>query len=523
MIFWNPFKKKADPAPVDEALDIFANKQRKIMKKAEDIRQKHGEGLGDFSVLHDGYGVMGTSSFNLFYDQYINKEFNTEVQKISNYKRMAQMPEITDVIEDAVNESTQEDSNGDIITLDILDDEINKNENARDTIYKEFEKLFHKSLRINRIIDDFFYAFYTDGRLYLENIVNTKKKSDGIIGIKRLPAESMDFQYDPRTGKINFFVQYRNPQNAKLPRTLEEGEKSKDVVAFFPSQITFIDSGRYGRTRKDILGYLEKVKQPFNQLKLLETSVIIYRIVRAPERFVFKIDVGNMPRDKAMKFIEKVKMKMQKKVTYDPTTGEMSNQPEIMSVIENFFIPTSPEGRGSDIDSVGGNASGFTELDDLYYFAEKMYRALKYPMSRIRGRFEKREGDIMFGGGGAEIARDEIKWGKFLKKNQDKFADALEDLFMLHLDFTGLKSEYDIDKSKFNIEFNVPNDYVASVVQQAFESRSSNFSTLASYTEFFSKTFLLKKYLELSDEEIKENAEGFKKDKELFPQEDDGF
>ena len=143
----------------------------------------------------------------------------------------------------------------------------------------------------------------------------------------------------------------------------------------------------------------------------METSVIIMRVVRAPERYVFRIDTGNMPKEKALKYVEKIKMKMTKKQTYDPRTGQLTHEPELMGILENFYLPQSADGRGSQIDTIGGNTNMFSELDDVYYFQKKLYRALKYPGSRVTSVQEGTEGDMMYGHGQtSESSRDEIKW-----------------------------------------------------------------------------------------------------------------
>lgn len=163
------------------------------------------------------------------------------------------------------------------------------------------------------------------------------KNKTGITDIKILPCETMDFKIGD-SGRIEFFVQYLK-KDGKLPSTLEEAEKDPNIIAFYPSQISYINTGMFGSNRKDVIGFLEKAKQPYNQLKLLETSVIIYRIIRAPERFVFRIDTGNMPKDKAMKYVEKLKSKFQRSETYDPDTGNIVGKTDIMSMLENFWLP----------------------------------------------------------------------------------------------------------------------------------------------------------------------------------------
>lgn len=501
-----------------ESIKAFEKKgESKITPKQ--LADRTGEGIDDIFSLTQGYGVTGVGSFNKFYNRYINKLYESEYSKIIAYRRMAESPEIADVIEDIINESTQEDDEGRTIQL-ILNDRLTKNKNVYNNLYREFYKLFYDNIDINHVIDEWLRSFYVDGRLYLERIIKKSNPSAGIINVKKLPAETMDYEYDPITGQKLRFYQYLGQSTVK-PVDEAEARKRNDIVLFLPEQIGYSDYGLYGRTKYEIYGYLEKAKVPYNQLKLLETSIIIYRIIRAPERFVFKIDTGQMPKDKALKFVEKIKNSFIKKQSYDPTTGSLTQEPDVFSILENFFIPQSSDGRGSDITTIGGDPSGFKELDDLYYFARKLYRSLKYPMSRITAAEEHSERDSLFGGNGGDISRDEVKWAKFLERQQDRLCNDLQKMFMLHLEFIGLKQEYGIRRDDITLKMNPPSHYKEAMEQNFREMSFNNYNALANNEEF-SKYFLMKKYLHLTDEEINDNSEGFKKDKELFSNGEEG-
>jgi hypothetical protein len=507
---------------IDEALAAFVKKD-KITRKQADAQR--GEGWETIPNI-PGFGNIGTSSFNMFYSSYIDKSFKNELDKIISYRIMAQTTEIADVVEDAVNEAVQGDDENKIIHLDIINSDLNKNENIVKNIHKEFEELFYERINTEDFLWNSFRTYFIDGRSFYERIVDTNKKTKGIINVKRLPSETMDYTYDPTTGEIVAFYQYLKSKVSR-PKSIEEAEKmaaSGELIIFYPDQIGFVNSGIYGRTRYEIIGYLEKAKIPYNQLKLLETSIIIYRIIRSPERLVFRIDTGNMPRDKALKYVEKIKQRMSRKQTYDPTTGELTHEPQIFSLLENYFVPQSADGRGSQIESIGGDSKGFTELDDVYYFARKLYRALKYPMSRVVAGQENRQADIMFGGSQTgEIQRDEVKWAKFLERQQSRFTTDLNDLFLKHLEFKGLKKQYSLNKKSFMIRFTPPSDYREQMYQNFIESRFNNYSTLADRPEF-SIYYLMKKYLKWDDEEITENVEGMKMDTKLgLKSEEEGF
>lgn len=650
---------------LNEAIKVFMGKGDHAYSDKY-IENRSGEGVEEFNVP---YGVTGISSFNSFYNNYIDKTFETELARIAEYRRMAAMPEIADVIEDVVVEATQENDDGEIIRLDIFDEELEKNENIKKVLYDEFNTLFYNRLNINNKLPELIKAYITDGRVYYERIINKNKKDDGIVGIKRLPAETMDFDYDPKHGRINYFMQFLNTK-AKKPKSFEEAEKDRDIITFYPEQIGYVDFGVYGTSRKNVKGYLETVKTPYNQLKLLETSIIIYRVIRAPERLVFRIDTGSMPKDKALKFVEKMKMNMSKKQTYDSVTGRLSNEPAILNLMDNFFIPqcidlsteipllngetkslldiiedynsgiknevysvdqktgrilpgtikwagitrkkaelvrvyldsgeyvdvtpdhkfvmrdgteveaqdltkndsvmpfytrlkrmnskvvkveklpyrkdtgcltvedknnnhnfalacgifvkNSSDGRGSDITSIGGNFDALKALDDLYYFQKKLYRSLRYPISRVVSRHDRQEEPLFGGRSVSEIGRDEIKWAKFLeRKVQTPFSHELLDLFLLHLEFKGLKAQYELNRDKLNIVFNDPSFYKAQQEQAFLETKTNNYMGLAHNPEF-SKSYLMKEYLGWTDEEIEENAKGLSKDKTLGLAKDEG-
>ena len=497
---------------LEEAIKAFARKGDSAVSDRV-LLALQGEGIEDLA-LADAYGTTSLGSFNLFYNKYINKAYANEVAKIEEYRRMAKMPEVADVLEDAVNEATQDDEEGRFLRLDIVDGEIGKNENVVKNLNDEFEKLFYDKIDVGDIIGDFFRTFFVDGRLYYERIINPAKPSAGIQAIKKLPTLTMDYDYDRKTGKTLTYYQYLSTRS-KMPLSKEEAEKDDRVIVFEPEQIGLVTSGVYGINRKDVIGYLDNARIPYNQLNLLETSLVIYRIIRAPERFVFKIDTGNMPKDKALKFVEKIKTKFYKKQTYNPATGRLTQEPNVMSILENFWLPQSADGRGSDVQSVGGNPAGFSELDDIYYFARKLYRALKYPMSRVTASQEKREAESLFGGTSVgEIQRDEVKWSKFLEKQQIQFCKEFRDLFLLHLEFKGMKKEYNLTKAKINVIMQSPSHYREQMAQNFLAQRFDNYNSLAGNEEM-SKYFLMRKFLKWDEEEIKENAEGLKKDVEL--------
>jgi hypothetical protein len=508
-----------------EEIKAFHDKGR-FNRGLKTIENQRGEGWESLSEI-PGFSNVQVQGFNLFYNTHINKNIENELHKMRDYRLMAAAPEIQDVIEDAVNESTQEDEMGNVFHLNIIDKELQNNENIVRNLKREFNELFNERIDMKEKAWDLLFSYYVDGRSYYERVIDISKPKNGIINIKKLPAETMDYYYDPLSGRNVAFVQYLQP-NFKKPADMGEAKKmdGKELVFFDPDQIGFFDYGIYGRTKHEIIGYLDKARIPYNQLKLLETAVIIMRIVRAPQRYVFKIDTGNMPRDKSLKFVEKVAQKMKKKQSYDPATGQLTNTPDVLSILDNFFLPTSPEGRGSSIDTIGGDTAGmYGDLADVNYFQSKLYRALKYPASRVHAMQEGNDSDSLFGGTSTgSISRDEVKWAKFLEKQQMRLCSSLLDTFLIHLEFRDMKKQYELNNKKISITMNPPSHYKEQMIQQFNDSRFANYSQLADREEF-SKIYLQRRYLKWSDEEIKDNQESMKEDVKygIKKEEDQGY
>lgn len=493
---------------IDEELKQFKNVGSETTRK----ESEYGEGYENPLM---SAGLIS----NQFYDRYLYQKLDTKVKKLEEYRRIASNTEIADVIEDAVIESTMPDSEDKIFKLCLRDEKLEKNKNAYKNIVNEFNELVYNRLRLNTKVQNYFEDYFIDGELYLENVIDTNNTKRGILYWKKLPTETMDFVYNYDSGQVEAFLQYLRGGITNVHiKSVEDLKNNNDVIVFNTAQIAYMNYGKFSPVdRTKIYGYLEKARKPFNQLNMLETSVIIYRLVRAPERFVFNIDVGNMPRDKAMQFVEKMKQKLSTKESFDPETGLLKKAVNVMSISENFFLPTSSSGRSSSVTTVGGNPSGFAELDDIYYFQKKLYKALKYPITRVQNTKENRSGDNLFGGSSnfGEIPRDEVKWSVFLETQQDKFCRMLLKTFLIHLEFKGFAKQYGLDEYSLSITMNCPNSYKDQIEQKSLETKFNNYNMLVNNSEF-SKSFLMKRYLGMDDDDLKANAEGFAIDKQLF-------
>lgn len=399
MAWYNKFF--VTPQQLNEAIDAFKGKGDDSLSDKE-WKRLSGEGIEDVNLLQM-WGMQGLMGYNSFFNSYINRAYESEVSRIMEYRNMAAYPEIGDVIEDAANEACQPDENLNLIKLNITSEKIKENDNIRKIITREFDKLFFERIDINDNLWEWFRNFLVDGRFFYERIVDRNNTKKGIINVKKLPAETIDYEVNPITGKITVYYQYL-VQNMKRPINRMEAEKfsspGKDqkMVIFNPEQIGFINYGLYGRTLYEIYGYLEKAKVPYNQLKLLETSCIIYRLVRSPQRLVFKIDTGSMPRDKAMKYVERVKQKFIKKQTYDPRTGALTMEPEVLSLLENYYIPTCLRISNTYINLLDGRNLSLQEIINEYNEGKKNY---VYSVDQKTGK----------------IFPGEIEWAGITRKN----------------------------------------------------------------------------------------------------------
>lgn len=221
-----------------------------------------------------------------------------------------------------------------------------------------------------------------------------------------------------------------------------------------------------------------------------------------------------------------MKVKKVEKLNYKEDTGCLTikdpGENHNFAVSSGVFVKNSADGRGSQIDTIGGNFSSFAELDDIYYFQRKLYRSLKYPMSRVSRMQENNEGDMIFAGGRmGEITRDEIKWAKFLERQQNRIINDFKDIFLLHLEFKGLRKEYELNRSSFDIKMTPPNHYKDQLEQLILETKQNNYSNLSS-EEAFPKTWLMHKYMHMDEDEIKELKKWHDFDDEVLP-EDEGF
>jgi len=386
----------------------------------------------------DGTQVVAAGGF---FGSYLDMEgtAKTEQDLIRRYREIALHPECDMAIEDIVNEAITSNENKQ--SVKVVTDNLNYSSKIKVRIEEEFADVL-RLLQFNTRGHDLFRRWYVDGRIFFQKVIDAENTKNGIVELKYL---------DPRKVKKIREVRKRRPEGMVSPTNINIADETVeyfvynergiqgaaaiqgikiavDTIAFCPSGM--IDQNKNGL----ILSYLHKAIKPVNQLRMIEDAAVIYRIARAPERRIFKIDVGNLPKAKAESYLRDVMARYRNKLVYDASTGEIRDDRNYMSMLEDFWLPSREGGRGTDITTLPGGAN-LGEIADIEYFRAKLYRSLNVPVSRL----ESSQGFNL--GRASEITRDELKFTKFVGRLRKKFTELFNDLLRTQLIIKGVISE----------------------------------------------------------------------------------
>ena len=386
----------------------------------------------------DGTQVVAAGGF---FGSYLDMEgtAKTEQDLIRRYREIALHPEFDMAIEDIVNEAITSNENKQ--SVKVVTDNLNYSSKIKVRIEEEFADVL-RLLQFNTRGHDLFRRWYVDGRIFFQKVIDAENTKNGIVELKYL---------DPRKVKKIREVRKRRPEGMVSPTNINIADETVeyfvynergiqgaaaiqgikiavDTIAFCPSGM--IDQNKNGL----ILSYLHKAIKPVNQLRMIEDAAVIYRIARAPERRIFKIDVGNLPKAKAESYLRDVMARYRNKLVYDASTGEIRDDRNYMSMLEDFWLPSREGGRGTDITTLPGGAN-LGEIADIEYFRAKLYRSLNVPVSRL----ESSQGFNL--GRASEITRDELKFTKFVGRLRKKFTELFNDLLRTQLIIKGVISE----------------------------------------------------------------------------------
>jgi len=419
--------------------------------------------------------------------------------RIMDYRVMAAFAEVADCLDEICDECINKNDSGEIVKLTFKNLELKDID--RNKIETEFHKYIH-NFELERKGWEYFRQLLIEGEVYFEHVVHKAYPEEGILGVVQLPTELIDPIFDNIQNMIIKGYILRKPIfDPNKPNKIEKYE----FIPMDKNQITYINSNIWNQDKTFRLPFIENARRAYRQLSLIEDSIVIYRLVRAPERLVFNVDVGNMAPPKAEAYLRKLIQEYWSKKTYDAQQQGPVQKFNPQSMLDSFWFAKRAGSEGTSVTQLAGGAN-LGELTDLMYFVNKLYKSLKVPTNRLNTESTFKDGN--------EILREELKFARFIIRMQQNFATGLKNGFLTHLKLKGLVEKYDIKETNLFLEFNVPTNFYELRENQKLELKVTNFNNLASNATV-SSTFAQKKYLGWSDIDIKANREFLRKDKEL--------
>ena len=485
------------------ALDLFGFT---ISRKGE---EKEEQNVKSFVPVARDDGAMEVSAMGGAYGTVVDLEGSAknEADLVSKYRTMMQQQECDSAVEDIVNEAIIIE---DEAAVNIVLDNIDISKQLKNKIRQEFDNVL-KVLDFNNSGYDIFKQWYVDGRLYYHIMIDEKTPRDGIKEVRKI---------DPR--KIKKVRERKTETDERTKVKVERGyneyylynpkgissTNSQAMIKISTDSICHITSGLVDPNNKMVLGYLQKAIKPLNQLRMLEDATVIYRLSRAPERRIFYIDVGNLPKMKAEQYLSDMMTKHKNKLIYDASTGEIKDDRKFMPMMEDFWLPRREGGRGTEITTLPGGQN-LGEMDDVEYFKRKLYKSLNVPITRM-------ESDGQFNlGRASEVTRDELKFSKFINRLRTRFAHLFSNLLEIQLVLKGNLTRNDWRKIKNEIYYDFPHDNYFTELKQAevLRERLGLANEIDEYVgKYYSLNWVRKNVLQMTEEEIRDMDKEIKKE-----------
>lgn len=448
------------------------------------------------------------------YHKYIYAQVDTDkIRRMAEYRRMAAYAEVGDCLDEICDEFINRDDEGKVVKIK-FSSFAKLDSDQRSEIEKEFYK-FVNVFDFENKGWGYCRQLLIEGELFFENIIHEAKKELGIIGVLNIASELINPIYDNIQNNVieNFIFQkpislQQNPQAPLSPPNTQPTPSNalqQQIVTFQGNQITYVNSGLWNEDMTMRVPFIENARRAYKQLSLIEDAIVIYRMVRAPERLKFKIDVGNMPPAKAEAYLRQLMQSYWNKKSFDSNKNGPANVYDPQSMLDSYWFAKRSGEQGSDVELMQGGQN-LGELKDLMYFVNKLYKSLKVPLTRLNPEEGYKDG--------AEILREELRFAKFIVRLQSQFSEGLKNAFITHLKIRNWWKEYKLHESYFNIEFNPPSSFFGIRKNQEFELKYKNFNDM-SQNESISKTFAQRHYLEFNDSKISENMEWLRKDAAL--------
>ena len=448
-----------------------------------------------------------------YFGQYLDMEgtAKTEADLIRRYREISLHPECDLAIEDIVNEAIVANENREAVRVNV--NNLPYGKDVRRKIENEFKEVL-RLMQFNTKGHDIFRRWYVDGRIFYQKIIDRNATTKGITELKYL---------DPRKIKRIREVRKKRPEGVTGPNMLsvvdefveyylfnEKGviNSTSGGIKIAPDTIAYCPSGLIDQTKNMVLSYMHKAIKPVNQLRMIEDATVIYRIARAPERRIFKIDVGNLPKVKAEQYLRDVMARYRNKLVYDASTGEIRDDRNYMSMLEDFWLPSREGGRGTDITTLPGGQN-LGEINDIEYFRSKLYRSLNVPVSRL----ESNSGFNM--GRASEITRDELKFTKFVQRLRKKFTELFNDILRTQLILKGIINEEDWQSVRESVTYDFLQDghFAELKHTEMMRERLALANEMRDYIgKFYSVEYVRKNILKQNEREIEDIDNQIKKE-----------
>ena len=456
-----------------------------------------------------------------FFGSYVDIEgvYKTEFELVKRYREMALHPECDSAIEDIISEALVSDTNDSPVDINL--DNLNASDGIKKKVRDAF-KFIKDLMDFDKKAHEIYRNWYVDGRLFYHKIIDLKNPQAGLQEIRYIDAMKMRYVRQQKKNKDDKYrvtsMTQDNPMEYEFPK-LEEyfiynpkmnypvshpgaltGDKG---IKMAKDSITYVTSGLVDRNKGITLSYLHKAIKSLNQLRMIEDSLVIYRLSRAPERRIFYIDVGNLPKIKAEQYLRDVMMRYRNKLVYNADTGEIRDDKKYMAMLEDFWLPRREGGRGTEISTLPGGQN-LGEITDIEYFKKKLYRSLNVPPSRMDG-----EGGFNLGRS-SEILRDEVKFSKFVGRLRKRFSNMFTDMLKTQLLLTNVitPEDWEVMSEHIQYDFLYDNHFAELKEAELMNERMALLATVEPYVgKYYSQDYVRRKIIRQTDEEIIEQDE----------------
>ena len=450
-----------------------------------------------------------TITQNAHYGTYVDLEgsIRNELELITRYREMSNHPECDMAIDEIVNEAITHDTDGKVMDINL--DNLKQPETIKKKIIEEFNNI-QKMLNFSNLADDLFKRWYIDGRIYYHVIVNDKEPKEGIQELRYIDprkirkVREIQKDRDSKTGAqiIKSIAEYYI-YNDRGTATQSFTSSTNQGLRIAPESIINVNSGLMDAKNTFVISYLHKAIKALNQLRMIEDAVVIYRLSRAPERRIFYIDVGNLPKGKAEQYMRSIMTQYRNKLVYDANTGELRDERKHLSMLEDFWLPRREGGKGTEITTLPAGQN-LGQMEDVQYFQKKLLQSLNVPISRL----DPQQGAGIMGiGKTTEVTRDEVKFSKFIARLRNKFSRIFDDALRVQLALKGIctTEEWDEFKESIYYDFKKDNNFVEMREAELIRERVLTATQLDPFIgKYYSSKWVKKNVLRMTDEEIEE-------------------